>query len=552
MQEFYDRYLPGNSTLNLEFDNFSVHTSNLSLGVQDCTLDVSKVNLVTYEKPAVIPKLRTAMEFKRKPGLTENLIAMIKRNFDSPELMSVADNEIVAKKVVDKLFSTVFRNGTYDDSLVPSLLDFEEWYTKQDPATIGQLKNIYSLSAIDSYKHIIKTTPKAKLDRSIQVEYPALQTIIYHQKDVNALYGPIFSFLTERLLQMIDSERFLIYTRKTVEDLEDFFSDVSPKSNLEVLELDISKYDKSQNDFHQAVEMLIWDRLGLDKILGEMWRRGHMKTTVTDFKAGIRTQLWYQRKSGDVTTFIGNTLIIAACVASITNLDKCFKAAFCGDDSVVFFPKGQDYKATMELASLQWNFNAKLFVKDTAYFCGKFIIPHGSGCKVFPDPLKVITRLGNKNLKDVNHVEELRISLMDCCKAYGNCAYIHLLDKAFNEVYMGGGSCQYVLNCIWKVITDRRLFKDLFVYQETNEGLNGRIRSAGKDTATRGTSANRRCFQSSCESQHEERISETGSVPGMEGEVASNSSKISNDNVRYRIKHENKWRNFLRYFQRNW
>ena len=75
---------------------------------------------------------------------------------------------------------------------------------------------------------------------------------------------------------------------------------------MDVLELDISKYDKSQNEFHCAVEYEIWKRLGLNEFLAEVWKQGHRKTTLKDYIAGIKTCLWYQRKSGDVTTFIGN------------------------------------------------------------------------------------------------------------------------------------------------------------------------------------------------------------------------------------------------------
>lgn len=542
MQEFYDYYLPGNSTTNLCFDNFIVHTSDLNIGIEDSVLDISKSNIVTHQPMKIIPKLRTAMEVKRRPGLTENILAMIKRNFNSPELMSVADNEVLAKKVVDNLFSTVL-TGSYDSNLVPSLQDFEDWMSRQEPATLGQLKNVKTMSAVDSYKHIIKETPKAKLDKSIQQEYPALQTIIYHEKDINAIFGPIFSFLTERLLEIVDTTRFLFYTRKTTDDLEKFFSDVNPKSDLEVMELDVSKYDKSQNDFHQAVEMMIWDRLGLDAILGEIWRRGHQYTTIKDFKAGIRTKLWYQRKSGDVTTFIGNTLIIASCMASITNLGACVKAAFCGDDSIVYFPKGLKHTHTMELAALQWNFNAKLLMKKTGYFCGKFILLHPSGCKIVPDPLKVITRLGNKNLKDMDHVEEMRVSLMDNCKSYGNSAYTHLLDDAFNEVYSGGGTCQYVLNCLWKIITDKNNFAKLF---EVNKEI---------EDGTKGGKERRGAFKSTPDSSQQgpaKGVSETRHLQRVEGKIGSQQSEVQAGNFRYCFQHERGWGDFPGRFKRDW
>ena len=57
---------------------------------------------------------------------------------------------------------------------------------------------------------------------------------------------------------------------------------------MDVLELDISKYDKSQNEFHCAVEYEIWRRLALEDFLAEVWKQGHRKTTLKDYTAGIK------------------------------------------------------------------------------------------------------------------------------------------------------------------------------------------------------------------------------------------------------------------------
>ena len=57
-------------------------------------------------------------------------------------------------------------------------------------------------------------------------------------------------------------------------------------------------------------------------------KQGHRKTTLKDYTAGIKTCIWYQRKSGDVTTFIGNTVIIAACLASMLPMEKITKEPF--------------------------------------------------------------------------------------------------------------------------------------------------------------------------------------------------------------------------------
>ena len=49
-----------------------------------------------------------------------------------------------------------------------------------------------------------------------------------------------------------------------------------------------------------APEQAIWEKLGLDDILAWMWSMGHKRTILQDFQAGIKTLIYYQRKSGDV------------------------------------------------------------------------------------------------------------------------------------------------------------------------------------------------------------------------------------------------------------
>ena len=164
------------------------------------------------------------------------------------------------------------------DGMAMTRESFSRWLSKQESSTVGQLAdfNFVDLPAVDEYKHMIKSQPKQKLDLSIQDEYPALQTIVYHSKKINAIFGPMFSELTRMLLERIDTSKFLFYTRKTPTQIEEFFSDLDSSQAMEILELDISKYDKSQNEFHCAVEYKIWEKLGIDEWLAEVWRQGHI------------------------------------------------------------------------------------------------------------------------------------------------------------------------------------------------------------------------------------------------------------------------------------
>lgn len=465
LQFYYDQCLPGNSTILNKFDAVTCRLTDIRLNTKPCVLDMSKFNLPKDEK-FLEPMLRTAAEMPREPGLIENLIAMIKRNFNAPELTGIIDIENTASIVVDKFIDSYFLKNEKIPKRANAMVtaSLERWLGKQESSTIGQLANFdfVDLPAVDQYRHMIKRQPKQKLDLSIQHEYPSLQTIVYHSKKINAIFGPMFSELTRQLLESIDSTRFLFYTRKSPEQVEEFFSDLDSHVAMDVLELDVSKYDKSQNEFHCAVEYELWRRMGLDEFLASVWKQGHRKTTLKDYTAGIKTCLWYQRKSGDVTTFIGNTIIIAACMASMLPMEKLIKGAFCGDDSVLYFPKGTAYPDIQQCANLMWNFEAKLFKKTYGYFCGKYIIHHDRGVIVYCDPLKLISKLGAKHIKDFDALEEFRVSLCDVSKSLNNCAYYTQLDEAIREVHKTAPSGLFVYRCLVKYLSDKNLFKQLW------------------------------------------------------------------------------------------
>ena len=474
MQEYYDHLLPGNSFVLNEFDSVTMRLTDCFLNIQPCRLTLSKLDPVPEDlkmekKNFLKPYLNTANERPRTPGLLENLVAMIKRNMNTPDLAGTINITETSKTVVDVFMTTFLRDERLIDHLHKlrslSYESFSDWYSGQQKISLGQLANFnfIDLPPVDTYMHMIKRQPKAKLDKSIQSEYPALQTIVYHPKTVNAIFGPIFKYLTEGFLSAVDSSKFFFYTRKTPEDLQTFFSDLSCKNDMDVVELDVSKYDKSQNDFHFAIEMAIWERLGLDDFIAKIWERGHKRTVLQDFQAGIKTVIYYQRKSGDVTTFIGNTFIIAACVSSMLPLDRCIKASFCGDDSLIYLPKGTPTDNIQQTANLMWNFEAKLFLKKYGYFCGRYIITHSTGCIVYPDPLKLIGKLGAKNITDWDHLEEFRVSLCDVSKPLFNGAYFHLLDDAIHEVFPHAGGSSFAINALCKYLGDKSLFSVSFL-----------------------------------------------------------------------------------------
>lgn len=81
---------------------------------------------------------------------------------------------------------------------------------------------------------------------------------------------------------------------------------------------------------------------------------------------------------------------------------------------------------------------------------------------MYYDPLKLISKLGCKHIRDEVHLEELRRSLCDVTSNLNNCAYFSQLDEAVAEVHKTAVGGAFVYCSIIKYLSDKRLFKDLF------------------------------------------------------------------------------------------
>lgn len=70
------------------------------------------------------------------------------------------------------------------------------------------------------------------------------------------------------------------------------------------------------------------------------WYECHIKTQILFRDMGITINIDYQWKSGDVFTFLGNTIVAMLALAVTYPLGTAYGGVFGGDDSLVFFPKG--------------------------------------------------------------------------------------------------------------------------------------------------------------------------------------------------------------------
>lgn len=80
-----------------------------------------------------------------------------------------------------------------------------------------------------------------------------------------------------------------------------------------------------------------------------------------------------------------------------------------------------------------------------------------------PDPLKLVSKLGRKDLVNFDHVEEYRVSLLDLLKPYSDAKLNHLISEAVYERYKGAPQdLSAVCTAINKLVSDKELFASLY------------------------------------------------------------------------------------------
>lgn len=225
---------------------------------------------------------------------------------------------------------------------------------------------------------------------------------------------------------------------------------------LKKLEIDISKFDKSQGKLILLIEIEIYVLLGMPRYLAKLWFLAHEKTTLVDRLNKIKAWVDYQRKSGDASTFFGNTIVLMIVLAIIFNMHDVLLAILAGDDSLILSRK--DFSKFIELLSSLFNLEAKVLDFKYPYFCSKFLLTVGDRYYYVPDPLKLVSKLGRKDLKNYDHVEEYRKSLLDLTQVYDNAVINEQLSAAVYERYGAFPNITMVISAIRTVVADKKFF----------------------------------------------------------------------------------------------
>lgn len=110
--------------------------------------------------------------------------------------------------------------------------------------------------------------------------------------------------------------------------------------------------------------------MGVPEDILEIWYNCHKESMLRYKNNGVRLRTEFQRKSGDASTFFGNTLVLLGVTCAAYDFSKMRLGLFAGDDSLLFMePFYPTYDASPVFADL-FNLESKLLSDyEHPYFC---------------------------------------------------------------------------------------------------------------------------------------------------------------------------------------
>ncbi|QRG34866.1 replication-associated polyprotein [Hibiscus yellow blotch virus] len=449
-----------------ELDAFITYTYDLDISISDVRFQ--DIKFVTPEKAynCMRPVLSFTSPVVRRACLVESLIAVQKRNRNVPQLSADVSKVLMG----ERLFAT-FKKVYLDESLWEPVnygpAELKEWLDGQKSVVANAVVGEFCIwnTDINSFEFITKGSPKPTLTDNAYMDFAAPQTIIFQTKDINAVFCVIFREIKRIIMSMM---RF----RKNVK----IFTDIDPDSFAELLtrdihpstltgkrslEIDMSKFDKSQDLSALTLEICLMRYLCVPDILIDLWYEAHINSHVRDRLSSLRFDVKLQRRSGDAATFFGNTVFLMSVIASVFDVASMDMALFAGDDSLLVGDRSLLHNDSTDFAKL-YNLDVKFFNYEFYHFCSKFLIEVEGIWYFVPDPVKLLVRLARVDLLNWTHIEEYRISLVDSTKFFCDEDISSQLSKATYERYKSIADLSQVFNTIRAVVLDESLFKTLF------------------------------------------------------------------------------------------
>lgn len=378
----------------------------------------------TDDRVYCVPKLVTP-QYPIDRGYVGTLINSIKKRNGNPPVLLLANAYDNYVALVDK-FMKVFVDDVKFKSLT---LDYDNntyyrnWLSSRDSTQLAVLKAKSDDYAADPnrYGGVLKPLPKPKLDNSHNESLPAPQVISSMHPYISACFaGPLKAFVYYLKASLKDNWNINDgFDGWTLSALVNNLLAVSKTGAVKVLETDISKFDKSQELGSLIVCSLLFRKFGVPDDIVRRWDSCHIRNLLVFRSAGLSMHTDYQRRSGDIMTFVGNTIVTMMATLSAFDLSTSLGGVFGGDDSIVVFDSNVSLVDNTYLMTDVFNFVTKVeHFPDSVVFASKFLIYTSNVWVLMPDALKIIIKLGRDDIRNKEHAAEYYKSFLEINALY--------------------------------------------------------------------------------------------------------------------------------------
>nr|AQM55308.1 hypothetical protein 1 [Cordoba virus] len=457
-----DRLFAGTRFQDQQLDAWMVCNYDLEMSIDGVRFSRMPVNQ-RKRFDTLTPEIKTVVGWERVVSYRENLIAMDKRNKNVPLISGVVDVELTSDEMLEKFVDRCLDIKKVNRRpLKFTKYYFNDWISRQRTGIEKTIVSDFALHqrTLNRYNFSIKKQAKPVLTIDAVESYAALQTIVYHDKDINAIFCNIFNNIKARVMRSLRSNLVLFADMNNEEFESKLNRIVSNMKGKEALEIDISKYDKSQGNVALEFECKLMRYFGVEEYYIKLWYNAHILSVVYDKDTKIKAVVSYQRKSGDASTFIGNTLFLMAVTADLIDYRFVEFAAFSGDDSYIIGNGLEQYKNTQHFA-LKFNLDVKFYTFKYGYFCSRFLVHFENKFHFIPDPIKFLVKLGRHNMANFDHVNEYRISAKDNMKCLRRRQVLYILGLAIKERFGIEYNMEYLLGTIIN-LTKKEVFMEFY------------------------------------------------------------------------------------------
>lgn len=496
-QDYYDSVFPGHSLNDLTSDAYQVETTELNLILTNVSIDLAKSHLKVPKTVALeqkwLPAVRTNQPPDRPRTQRQALLTLQKRNMDTPDNNVPVSLTRLKSRCLErflKAYCVPDARARMEEFKLESLGSTREglkdWVADQAFEKVSKFTeaNVFpDVESFNKYEMMIKPQPKNSLEQTAPWNYSALQNIVCHRKEINALFSPIFRLLFDRFASLLKPKVYC-HLRKDLKAMNDHLNaHVQYGKGYKLLEIDQEKYDKSQTEVCYEIELFFLRELGLDEELLQMWGYAHSSTTAMNFLNGIMVMLFYQRKTGDSLTCFGNTLISMVAMASSFDINDFDAAYFVGDDSFLFMNVDVELNRGVENMAKTFNLVGKVISTDHGFFCSLFFVHNGNSWRALPDVLKRIERLSKPLNSQSDTLADRYESLKDMCSGLDDYSYYEGLNRCLQVRYNTNESGIRAIEALYSVSADYKKFE--LLYKSNPRWINNvQVRTSGRKNRT--------------------------------------------------------------------